>query len=491
MPLVNTHKNHTSRHGGLIIAIGDVFAVILSFCFAMSLTGHFIDPNLDATLPGLNIDPYERHYLYSAVSVAVLIFLMTHGHYSQRIPWWNQVRLLSFTVVFAMLAEGSASFALGIHSSAALILLNWVLFFFLCIAARLVFFRIRAKSTRWNIPTVVIGDTSTITDILYAFNADPSTGYDVHTAFLRDKSERFIVADLPKKYAKLQVEYDIDHYEDYIINHPCNYYVIVLDTFRGIMRDRIVETLNSVGAQYSVVPSISRISIYEMEPRYFFGFDVMLLQTRTSLSHPLSRFGKRFIDIASSLGGLLVFSPLFLMIIIAMKAEGHEGSIFYGGERLGQDGKLFKCWKFRTMSPNSDYLLHDYLNKNPEAKAHWEKYLKLPKDPRVKTRTAHLLRKSSLDEIPQLWNVFRGNMSLVGPRPILPNEVDLYGETIKEYVQVKPGITGLWQVSGRNAASFQRRIYWDGWYVRNWSFWGDIVIILKTIPAVIIRDDGH
>ncbi len=456
----------------------------------MSLADYFPNFELGTPLSSLTyINPFERYYLYFAISVVLLLMFLSHGHYTLRIPWWNQVRLITFGILFAALAEGAASFTLSIRSSSLLICLNWVLFFGFCIFLRLLFFRIRARSTRWNIPTVVIGDSTTVSDILYAFNADPGTGYDVHTVFLRDSNnDRFCISDLPAKYANLKIENDIDHYEDYIASHPDNYYVIVLDTFKGLMRDKIVETLAHSGAHYSVVPTISRMSIYEMEPRYFFGYDVMLLQARTSLSHPASRFAKRTLDFVSSLSGLIVFSPMFLIIFIALKMEGHKGSIFYGGERLGQNGKLFRCWKFRTMEPDCDHLLYDYLAQNPEAKEHWDKYYKLPRDPRVKTRTAHLLRKSSLDEIPQLWNVFIGNMSLVGPRPILPREVENYGETVREYTQVKPGITGLWQVSGRSSMSFQRRVYWDSWYVRNWSFWGDIVILLKTIPAVIVKD---
>ena len=478
------------KTGGLFIVVGDIAALITAFIVASWVVRKPIVTTGDSLLS--YISPLEHHFLYGAVGLAVLSFFLSLGHYTQRIPWWNQIRLISLAVLFGFLAEGFASFVLEIHASAWLILTNWVLCFIFLMVFRLIFFRIRENTKGWAIPTVVIGDTSTVADILYAFNSDRSIGYDIHTVLMREKtSDHFDPEDLPPRYAKLKIEYDFDDYEAFVITHPDNFYVVVLDAFRGIMRDRIVETLNRVNAAYAIVPSTAKMSLYEMEPRYFFGFDVMLLHTKTSLSHPLTRFGKRLIDITSSGAGLLMLAPLFAVICLALKLERHEGSIFYGGERVGQNGKLFKCWKFRTMRPNSDHLLHEYLSANPQAKEHWEKYFKLPKDPRVKTKTAHLLRKSSLDEIPQLLNVFLGNMSLVGPRPILPNEVESYGEPIQDYTKVKPGITGLWQVSGRNSVSFQRRVYWDSWYVRNWSLWGDIVIILKTIPAVLIRNDGH
>lgn len=184
---------------------------------------------------------------------------------------------------------------------------------------------------------------------------------------------------------------------------------------------------------------------------------------------------------------LAIFAIPMLIVAIMLKLEGQGGTPIYAGLRVGHDGRLFRCYKFRTMEPGTDHLLHDYLSKNLEAKAYWDRYFKLPNDPRVQTRTARFIRKASIDELPQLWNVLKGDMSLVGPRPILENEISAYGDRIEEYISVRPGITGLWQASGRAGTSFKRRIVWDSWYVRNWSLWGDIVIILKTVQAVLSR----
>lgn len=172
-----------------------------------------------------------------------------------------------------------------------------------------------------------------------------------------------------------------------------------------------------------------------------------------------------------------------------LKLEGQNGSVFYGGERIGYKGRPFKCWKFRSMEPDSDYLLENLLSNDSSAKQEWEKYRKLRQDPRITTHTAQIIRKSSIDELPQLWNVLIGDMSLVGPRPILEEEQSYFGSTLKEYMSVRPGLTGLWQVSGRNETSFMQRVHWDNWYVRNWSLWGDIVILIKT-PFVLITGKG-
>jgi lipopolysaccharide/colanic/teichoic acid biosynthesis glycosyltransferase len=144
------------------------------------------------------------------------------------------------------------------------------------------------------------------------------------------------------------------------------------------------------------------------------------------------------------------------------------------------------------MQPNSDYLLEELFVKDPQAKADWEKYRKIMgADPRVTTKTARIIRKLSLDELPQIWNVLKGDMSLVGPRPILEEEKHYFGDRLHEYAAARPGITGLWQVSGRNETSFERRVYLDTWYVRNWSLWGDIVILLKTLQVVVSRAGAY
>jgi lipopolysaccharide/colanic/teichoic acid biosynthesis glycosyltransferase len=221
------------------------------------------------------------------------------------------------------------------------------------------------------------------------------------------------------------------------------------------------------------------------EPRYFFGNDIVLLSSPKPAARGVSLFLKRAIDITGASVAFMIFIAPMLLAALMQKLEGQGGSLLYAGLRVGQNGRTFRCWKFRTMEPGTDHLLHEHLAKNPQAKAHWERYLKLPDDPRVQTRTSRFIRKASIDELPQLWNVLKGDMSLVGPRPILENEITLYGERIDEYTSVKPGLTGLWQVSGRNGTSFRRRVVWDSWYVRNWTLWGDIIIILKTIQVVL------
>ena len=162
----------------------------------------------------------------------------------------------------------------------------------------------------------------------------------------------------------------------------------------------------------------------------------------------------------------------------------NRGRIIFAHKRVGAAGKKFPCYKFQTMIPNAEEKLKEYLAENPAAKREWEETFKLTNDPRV-TKLGNFLRRTSLDELPQLWNVIRGEMSLVGPRPIVQAEVERYGKNIREYYMVPPGITGMWQVSGRSDTTYPERVAMDTWYVRNWSVWIDIMYLFKTVKAVL------
>ena len=191
---------------------------------------------------------------------------------------------------------------------------------------------------------------------------------------------------------------------------------------------------------------------------------------------------KRVLDIVGSVAIGLAFSPLILIIAVRMGIE--EGPILFRHRRVGQDGKLFECLKFRTMVPNAEQTLRELLDRDAVARAEWLRDHKLRHDPRV-TRLGRFLRKTSLDELPQLWNVIRGEMSLVGPRPIVKDEMLRYGRYLRTYLAAKPGITGLWQVMGRNDTDYRRRVVMDTYYVRKQTLLMDIQILLRTVKVVL------
>jgi Undecaprenyl-phosphate galactose phosphotransferase WbaP len=177
----------------------------------------------------------------------------------------------------------------------------------------------------------------------------------------------------------------------------------------------------------------------------------------------------------------------FIILAILIKLDS-PGPVFFRQIRIGRFGRKFTVYKFRTMVQNADHELRNYLDKFPELKAEWLATHKLKQDPRL-TRLGAFLRKSSLDELPQLWNIIVGDMSLVGPRPIVDAEVKKYGKCFKFYIQVRPGLTGLWQISGRNDTTYERRVELDEYYVRNRSLKLDLQILLKTV-GVVLKQDG-
>ncbi|KQV70497.1 exopolysaccharide biosynthesis protein [Rhizobium sp. Root1220] len=204
---------------------------------------------------------------------------------------------------------------------------------------------------------------------------------------------------------------------------------------------------------------------------------------RRDMSSIASAFSKYALDAVLATVGLVILWPMIVMVIlILLVLQGRP--IFIAHRRIGKNGVMFPCLKFRTMVKESDKVLAQYLATNPQYMAEWNATRKLKIDPRI-TPFGAILRKSSIDEIPQLWNVIRGQMSLVGPRPIVASEAELYGVHYGDYMQVRPGLTGLWQVSGRSDTTYNERVELDARYVSERTLWGDIAIMFKTIPAVL------
>ena len=198
---------------------------------------------------------------------------------------------------------------------------------------------------------------------------------------------------------------------------------------------------------------------------------------------------KRFLDIFISIFLVISLSPLILIIFLILKST-NKGSSIYIHPRIGFGGEVINIYKFRTMLPKSDFILKQYLSENDKEKINWLKKQKLLNDPRV-TGFGKFLRKFSLDELPQIINVVKGEMSFVGPRPIVDEEINKYKESFSLYKSIKPGITGLWQVSGRNDLTYSRRVELDMYYIKNISFSLDLYIFLKTIPAVIFKKGAY
>ncbi len=209
----------------------------------------------------------------------------------------------------------------------------------------------------------------------------------------------------------------------------------------------------------------------------------------TNTPLPVGLSSKRIVDIILAISGIIVLAPLLLLCFVTCTLSS-PGLAVFRHKRVGFGGKQFDCFKFRTMVVDSEKCLRDYLVSNPEAQAEWAATRKLQLDPRV-TAIGSILRKTSLDELPQLFNVLKGDMSIVGPRPVTPEELVRYSTGVDAYLACRPGITGLWQVSGRSGTTYSKRVACDTFYARNWSMQLDAKIIIVTIPALLDSDNAY
>lgn len=477
-------KRQIPRRLGVVILLYDVAALLLAFATTKYLSGLLVSLSRafewDAEFHHFD----TRRYYYYFLCFFVLLRFAFKGHYSRRVPLLAQVETIIKTIGIAALFDCFNAYFLGYRSLPIMLLCNWALCVALLVFGRQFSVFLISRARDWKLPIALVGDARMVTDTFYAFDNDRHTGYDIRAVLLTGK-EPLDMDILPKYAAAADIRHDEGQIADFIRKNRHYYYIFGMEELRGPNKDVFTSAIDTAQIEYGLIPNTKSLDVYGMEPHYFFGNDVMILHRRDSIRSPSGRIIKRGIDIAVS--GLLLF-PLGILtaaVWVSKKLEGSDTPVFYGGEREGMNGKPFHCWKFCTMKNDAETILADLLSRDEDSRSEWEKFQKLKNDPRIDSRISGFLRKVSLDELPQVWNVFHGDMSLVGPRPILPTQREEYGDLLEQYYAVRPGLTGLWQVSGRNETSFQQRVYWDSWYIRNWSLWYDIVILFKTAKVLI------
>jgi Undecaprenyl-phosphate galactose phosphotransferase WbaP len=258
-----------------------------------------------------------------------------------------------------------------------------------------------------------------------------------------------------------------------------------------VPHDELLPAIERYGQAFShvvVVPELTDFASLWVRPKSLGG--MLGLEIRQQAFSRGYQMSKRALDLLLCGLGAVFILPLCAFIAAWIKIESRGGKAIYGQRRIGLGAYWFTAWKFRSMVENAEEVLDQYLSRDPKLREEWERDHKLKDDPRV-TRSGRFLRKTSLDELPQLWNVLMGDMSLVGPRPIVEKEVSKYGRGFELFTRVKGGLTGLWQVSGRNDTSYEQRVQLDLFYVRNWSVWLDFCILFRTIAVVLFRKGAY
>ncbi len=402
-------------------------------------------------------------------------------HFTYRKPFWFELREILRTIfVFAVIDLAIAALSEWSFSRNVWII-TWLLVLALVPMGRALVKKVLNHYGLWKKQTIIIGSGKNAHDAYLALQSEEVMGFDVIAFYdVDDSAENQRLFDVPVISEETRLWQAVNSETQFIV---------AVEFEQSQSRDLWLKKLAKHNCRsVSVIPSLRGVPLYGTDMAYIFSHEVMILRVNNNLAKRTSRFVKRAFDIIGALGIITMLLPALALLIFMVARDG--GQPIYGHERVGFKGRKFKCLKFRSMVLNSQEVLQQVLENDPAARAEWDKDFKLKNDPRI-TRIGHFIRKTSLDELPQLWNVVRGDMSLVGPRPVIEDELARYADDADYYLMAKPGMTGLWQVSGRNDVDYETRVYFDSWYVKNWSLWNDIAILCKTVGVVFRRDGAY
>lgn len=432
-------------------------------------------------------DPYfyiPPVYLYIIVPTIFLCFLHASNTHIRSMPFWKMAQNVFWAILYSLLTIIMLMYFGKVADvvSRLFVGMTGIFSFVLILTVRYLFKVYINAQNLFQVPVLFVGAGRTAELVLKSFDHDSGFGYKI-LGFIDDHpiSER-----LAQDFRILGGFADAER----IIQETGVQTVII--TAPGLSSEEQVNLVNRIQPHVkhvSFVPNLIGTPIGSITVESLVDEKIMLLKVKNNLAHWHNRALKRAFDLAASLCGMVFVIPLGLLLCLLIYIDS-PGPVIFAHRRIGRGGREFPCYKFRTMVPNAQTVLADYLYTHPAARAEWERDFKLKDDPRI-TRVGAFLRKTSLDELPQLINVIKGEMSLVGPRPIVTAEIEKYGDYIQDFYLVPPGITGMWQVNGRSDTTYEQRVAMDSWYVRNWSVWIDMVYLLKTIKVVLAQRGAY
>lgn len=402
----------------------------------------------------------------AALSTALLLWFRSKGHYRARHALANMMRPVLMGSLLAFFAASTVHVTMDETRLSVATYAFWLCAPLLIVAMRL-FTRTMLRAAReWHQPVTLLSAASIASDRAHILSRNDDHGLKVvQTLDLGD----FAGLDDTALAARL----------DTLAGRAI---FLAPDEATQATANRIVARLGARGWAFYYQPCMGpaptqNVDILDYPPAEGFVF-----QIADSLDRPLAQRFKRLFDVTAASLALVLLSPLFALFAALIRRDG--GPALFCQTRVGRQGETFECLKFRTMGIDAEARLAELLARDPKTAAEWETYQKLADDPRI-TPVGRLLRRSSLDELPQLINVLRGEMSLVGPRPMTVEQKQAYGARLESYIRMRPGLTGMWQVNGRNSTSFEERARLDDWYARNWSLWRDAVILARTVREVL------
>lgn len=471
-----------------LLMFADVLAMMAAFCAAVMCMAVARGSGLTDTRSLSFSVGQIRPQVYVGLILITLIIFRAKGHYTKRKPFANELKDILGVIAALAVTDAALLYLTNWQFSRSVMLLNWALAPIFIVLIRLAVKRSLVALGGWFRPMVIIGWGENAIETALAFEDETLMGFTL-TAFLIPLGKEKFAHNIANRFGKTVPCISLGANPESTLEQLGNPHIVLALEQGGIdAYQEMVLQLGRRNQHMQVVPSLRGLPLYGMEASHFFAHEVLLLTVRNNLARRLPQFVKRCFDLFVALAIIIVGFPF--LAVIALKVLGTGRPIFYGHKRVGQDGKTFKCYKFRTMAPDADKLLAELLATSEEARVEWARDFKLKNDPRI-TSIGHFLRKTSLDELPQLWNVLVGEMSLVGPRPVVTAELERYGNQVDYYLEAKPGVTGLWQISGRNDVSYETRVYLDAWYVKNWSLFNDIVILFRTVKVIFRREGAY
>ncbi|MEW5791474.1 MAG: undecaprenyl-phosphate galactose phosphotransferase WbaP [Pseudomonadota bacterium] len=477
------------RRDKLLLMGGDAVALLAAFFLGRLGAWWWSDLSLlDSYLVWWEQQGAVRLFVFLGLVAVALLGFWNLGHYTQRKPFWDELRE-TWRVLLGLAAVDAVLVFLGRWDFSRVWLITaWAFSLVLVPLCRVQIKRALIRAGRWMRPTAILGVGQNARDAAAALRSEPLLGYDV-VAFLAPPGDQDDLPEHVELADRCVPVLALGENPHAVLDYLGNPHLVVALEEGGLpQHQRMLKRLSLCYQDMNIVPAIGGLPILGMEITHFFSHEVLMLRVRNNLARRGPQIIKRSFDIVGSALLLILLSPVFAYLAYRVRLTG--GSAFYGHARVGRHGKPFRCYKFRSMVPNADEVLRDLLATDPQARAEWERDFKLKNDPRI-TPIGAFLRKTSLDELPQLWNVLRGEMSLVGPRPVVTAELERYGDELAYYLEARPGMTGLWQISGRNDVDYGFRVYLDTWYVKNWSLWYDVVILMKTFNVVFGRKGAY
>ncbi|HBM2932596.1 TPA: undecaprenyl-phosphate galactose phosphotransferase WbaP [Klebsiella michiganensis] len=462
------------------LALSDFVSFIISIYLAIELLSIMSSQSEYITHLSQNEGWVALHWLLAFCCVGWYAVRLRHYFYRKTF-WFELKEILRTLVIFAIIEIAVIAFTTWSYSR-SLWMLTWLFVLIFVPTSRMITKSVLNTLSYWQRDTWIIGSGDNAFEAYKAISSERNLGLN-------------IVGFIASEGGTPAGEY-IEGIG--VLSNDINWlatkdkktqFIVAVESHQSEMRNTWLRNFMIKGFRYvSVIPTLRGMPLDSTDMSFIFSHEVMIFRVQQNLAKWSSRALKRLFDITGSIAIIIILSPILFYIGRKVKKDG--GPAIYGHERIGKGGKSFKCLKFRSMVINSKEVLENLLDNDPEAKKEWDDTFKLKNDPRI-TKIGGFLRRTSLDELPQLFNVLKGEMSLVGPRPIITAELERYNEEVDYYLLSKPGMTGLWQVSGRSDVDYDTRVYLDAWYVKNWSMWNDIAILFKTIGVVLKKDGAY